>query len=188
MGEGIHMHFIQLTLDELTNQTKNYETVQKAESSLNSFYNLKMEDSRLSGAILGNHGEYLVSMDVDNGKIKKYSCLCDNSKISFCKHAIGLGLNYIYTPWLFDSKNINIEDIKNISDLKYYIRMTKLNDIFNDIKKVNISILDISDLLNISVSDLSVILKDENIKKSHKMLEPIKISLLYILDKRLSVN
>lgn len=177
------MRLVKLSIEDL-NGVASEITLQRAESYVGNFYDCSINDETLSGKIRGNHGEYNVSLTLDaNGKVISHKCLCDRSKIECCKHATALGLTYIYTPWLFNGKRIDRSMIKSMDDLQYYLSTTPLKEVFSGLKDLGIPLSDLANLLKISTSQLSSIVKDDQAGKVHTLTEPIKLGCLYLLDK-----
>ncbi len=179
------MQLIKLSEDDLKDVSSQL-TLQRAESYVGNFYDCNLNDGVLTGKIRGNHGEYIVEIEViGEGRIKSHKCGCETSREEFCKHAAALGLTYIYTPWLFSGKRIGRSDIKTTDDLKYHISTTPLREMFIELKSAGYSLADIADLLKISTVQLSGIIKDDQAGKTHQLTEPVKLACLYLLDKQL---
>ena len=69
-------------------------------------------------------------------------------------------------------------------ELKYYIATTPLKEMITNLKSAGYSLADIAELLKISVLQLSTIVKDDQIGKTHQLTEPIKLVCSYLLDKQ----
>lgn len=180
------MQLIKLTEDELKAVTTPIN-IQKSQSYIGNFYNCSMDNNKLIGKIRGNHGEYNVEVNFDSdGKILNNECKCETSKNEFCKHSIALCLTYIYTPWIFSGKKMDRNNIESLEDAKYFVSTTTLREIFIELKEKGYSLADISDLLKISTIQLSSVIKDDQVGKSHLLTEAVKLACLFLLEKNIA--
>ncbi len=177
------MQLIKLTSDSL-HDACSPRSIQRADAYISSFYACGQSgDDTLVGKIRGNHGEYEVTLTVKSDNVSNYTCGCETSKTELCKHVAALGLTYIESPWLFSGTRIERNDIHSLEDLKYYIATTPLREIFVELKSKNIGITDISDIMKVSTNQLSSIIKEDSIGRTHQLTEPIKIACLYLLER-----
>lgn len=177
------MQLIKLSEEDL-NKTCSQILLQKAESYVGNFFDCNLTDETLVGKIRGNHGEYSVELTVgEGGNIISHKCACENSKEAICKHSAALGLTYIYTPWLFNGRRMKRSNISNIDELKYYISTTPLREMFIELRGKGINLSDMADLLKVSAVQLSSVIKEDQLGKTHQLTEPIKLACAYLLDK-----
>jgi hypothetical protein len=181
------MQLIKLTEDQLKNICTSLN-MQRAENYVGKFHNCRIEGNYLKGTVKGNHGDYEVTLKIDSDPLG-YTCACETSKSMFCKHAAALGLTYIYTPWLFSmDEEIDREKIKTNEELKFYIKTTKLKDLVEELKDCCMGASKLAELAGISIHQLSTIIKDEQKGKYHALTDPLKLTCLYLIDKKLIVN
>lgn len=161
-------------------------TLQRVGGYIGNFYDCCIDGRTITGKVKGNHGEYSVSVTIgDNGDIAAYSCLCKRSSAEFCKHAAALGITFMENPWLFHAKSIDKTEIKSFNDLRYYLSITTLKDMVSSLKTNGLNLSDLAYLLNVSVSQLSSVIKEDMAGKIHLLTEPVKLACLYLLDKNL---
>ncbi|ADR18916.1 SWIM zinc finger family protein [Calditerrivibrio nitroreducens] len=178
------MQLFKLSEDQLRNSATTL-IIQRAENYIGKFNNCKIEGPVLKGTIKGNHGIYNVELKIDTDPIQ-YKCDCDTAKTSFCKHAAALGLTYIYTPWVFELDHIpDRTKISSFEELQYYVKTVKLKDLLEDLRGCCITVAQLSELLGISAQQLLAIVKDDQSNKHHILTDPIKLSCMYLLEKRL---
>ena len=176
------MQLLKLTEEQLKNISSGM-CLQRAENYVGKFMNCSVDGSVLKGTIKGNHGDYHVQLRFDTDPIQ-YECGCENSKEMFCKHCAALGLTYIYTPWVFASdRKVDRKSMKTLEDMKYYIKVTPLKDLLDDLKKVNISLTALADLSGVTMQQISVMVKEDVTGKNHALTDPLKLSCLYLLEK-----
>jgi uncharacterized Zn finger protein len=158
--------------------------LQRAENYISRFYDCEMDRTTIRGRVRGNHGVYDVELTLDSDPLK-YKCGCETSKTMFCKHAAALGLTYIYTPWVFAPDiQIKKDEIKTVEDLDLYLRKIKLKSLIEDLREKDINISILSELTGISLQQISSVIKDDQIGKYHILTNPLKLSCLYIMEKR----
>ena len=176
------MQYVKLKEEQLRNicTPMNF---QRAENYIGRFYDCKLEGTVLTGKVKGNHGIYSVELKIDTDPLE-YKCGCETSKTMFCKHAAALGLTYIYTPWVFTTDfHIDREEVKTLEDLDLYLRNIKLKTLVEELKKKDINISKLVELLGISVQQLSTVIKDDMKGKFHILTIPLKLSCLYLIEK-----
>ncbi len=181
------MQLIKLTADNLHDMCSP-RSIQRADAYVGSFYACNQIDEKtIVGKIRGNHGEYEVSLTMQNDNIEQYGCGCEAAKTEICKHVAALGFTYVDSPWLFSGKRLTRSEINSLDDLKYYIATTPLKDLLVDLKAKNINISEVAGLLNVSPSQLSSIVKEDSVGRSHQLTEPIKIACLFLLEKSFTI-
>ncbi len=179
---GSPMQLLKLTEEQLKNISSSI-CLQRAENYVGKFQNCSVDGSVLKGTIRGNHGDYHVKLEFDKDPIL-YGCGCENSKDHFCKHCAALGLTYIYTPWVFASdRKVDRKSMKSMEDMKYYIKVTPLKDLLDDLKNIDISISALAELTGITMQQISVMVKEDTTGKHHALTDPLKMSCLYLLEK-----
>ena len=177
------MQLLKLTEDQLKNICTPLN-MQRAENYVGKFYDCKIEGPYLTGVIKGNHGDYEVKLKIDTDPLE-YSCGCNTSKEMFCKHSAALGLTYIYTPWLFKTtQKINRESVKTDEELQFYIKTTTLKELINELKDSCIGPNKLAEIVGISSQQLLNIIKDEEKGKYHLLTDPLKLSCLYLIEKK----
>lgn len=181
------MQLFKLTEDQLRNSATSL-IIQRAENYIGKFTNCKIEGPILKGKIKGNHGIYDVELKIDSDPIQ-YKCQCETSKTSFCKHAAALGLTYIYTPWVFELDHApDRSKISTFDELQYYVKTVKLKDLIDELRSCCVTIAQLSDLFGISAQQLLSLIKDDQTGKHHILTDPIKLSCMYLLEKKMQLK
>lgn len=176
------MQLIKLTEEQLKNISTSIN-LQRAENYVGKFHNCSIDGSVIKGTIRGNHGDYNVSLKIDSDPIE-YECDCEKGKDLFCKHAAALGLTYIYTPWVFASnQKLDRKSLRTTEEVKFYIKTTPLKQMLEELKKIEVSISQLSDLSGISMKQISGIVKEDNNEKHHMLTDPLKLSCMFLLEK-----
>lgn len=174
------MQLIKLTEEQLRNISTPLN-LQRAENYVGKFFDCKVEGSKLTGKIRGNHGIYDVCLSIDSDPLV-YECQCDSSKDMFCKHAAALGLTYVYTPWVFETDEvISRDNINSFEELQFYVKKSKLKTLLEELKQNGISSPKLAELTGISMQQLSAVVKDDDLGKTHQLTDPLKLSCLFLL-------
>jgi hypothetical protein len=174
------MNIAKLTEEQLR-ATFPPDVLMRAEGSVGQFYNCTVRNGDLYGQIKGNHGTYDVTLRISQSPIpfenKK------DEKYGSPKHAAALGLTYIYTPWVFKSEDqIDRNNLKTFDDIQFYVAITPLRQLVNELKTVNISLGKLAELTRIPLNQISTVIKDSDNDIPHALTEPLKLACLYLLE------
>jgi len=176
------MQLVKLTEEQLKNISSSIN-LQRAENYVGKFHNCSVDSSFIKGTIRGNHGDYTVTLKIDTDPIE-YECQCEKGKEVFCKHAAALGLTYIYTPWVFASNHkMDRKAIRTTEEIKFYIKTTPLKQMLDELKKIDISVSQLSELSGIPMKRIAALVKDDASDTHHNITDPLKLSCLFLLEK-----
>jgi hypothetical protein len=176
------MNVAKLTEDQLRDSFSP-EAAARAEGSMGQFYDCVVKNGDLHGKIRGNHGFYEVSLFTSKTPLSG-QCGCKASSTGLCKHTAALGLSYIYTPWIFTSADkIDRRKLLSVDDIQFYISITPLKSLFDELRAKGISLTRFSELAKVPMQHISQVIKNSEAGIPHSLTEMMKLSCMYILDK-----
>lgn len=171
--------------DEQLKATYAPETLERAEGVVGQFSECTVLDGDLHGKIKGNHGSYNVTLHTSKKELKG-SCNCGASETGLCKHSAALGISYIYTPWIFSSiDKINRKKLNTVDDVQFYVAITPLRTLLDELKEKNISVSMLSEISRVPVQAIAQAVKTgENVPS--QMAELLKMACMYLLEAEIS--
>lgn len=176
------MNVAKLTEDQLRNDFSP-EATARAEGSVGQFYDCVVKNGDLYGKIKGNHGSYEVTLFTSKSPLSGH-CECKASTTGLCKHTAALGLSYLYTPWIFKSADkIDRKKLQTVDDIQFYIAITPVKELFEEMKAEGISLSRFSELTKVPMQHISQIIKNNEAGIPNSLTEVIKLSCMYLLDK-----
>ena len=157
-----------------------FEILSRGEGSVGQFYDCTVKDGDLHGKIKGNHGVYNAILYTSNPQLKG-ECNCKSAMP--CKHVAALALSYLYTPWIFKSEDyIDRASLKSIDDIQFYVAVTPLRQIADELKERNISLSKLAEISRIPLQQISAAVKNSENGIPHTLTDILKLAALYLLE------
>lgn len=161
------------------------EVLERAEGVVGQFSECSVQSGDLHGKIKGNHGVYDVAL-YTSGSYLKGSCNCEASVDGLCKHSAALGISYIYTPWIFSTTDkLNREKLKTVEDVQFYIAVTPLKALLDELRETGISTAALSEITRVPMQAIAQAVKTSESVPS-QMAELLKMASLYLLEAKIS--
>ncbi len=168
--------------DEQLRAVFSSDIMERAEGSIGQFYECTVKDGNLHGTIRGNHGYYKASLITSKEPLQAI-CNCNASVDGPCKHTAALGLSYIYTPWIFKCEDdIDRKKLETIDDIHFYVSITPLRKLLEELKRSGIGVTKLADLVNITPQQVAMVVKVTDNGAQHMMGELLKMACIYLLD------
>jgi len=177
--EATLMNVAKLTEEQLRTAFS-LEALSRGEGSVGQFYDCVVKNGDLHGKIRGNHGIYNVNLHTSKTPLMG-ECNCKN--MSQCKHAAALGLSYLYTPWVFKCEDkIDRANFKNIDDIQFYVAITPLRQILDELRQRNITVSKLAEITRIPLQQISSAVRDSENGTQNTLVYILKLASLYLLD------
>ena len=173
------MNVAKITEDQLRTAFP-FEVLSRGEGSVGQFYDCKVKNGDLYGKIKGNHGVYGVTLCTSDPSLNG-ECNCKKNKP--CKHTAALGLSYLYTPWIFKSEDkIDRATLKGVDDIHFYVAITPLQQIADELKESGISVSKLAEITRIPLKQINEVIKKSESNMPHALTNALKLACLYLLD------
>jgi hypothetical protein len=158
------------------------DVLERAEGSIGQFRDCSVKGGDLFGKITGNHGSYSVALYTSKTP-PGFSCTCRHGAEG-CKHSAALGLTFIYSPWLFvcDEK-IDRKELISLEDIRFYISVTPLRRILDELKTMGVSLAKLSELTNIPSQQISAAVRSSESGTPNAITDLLKLASLYLLER-----
>ncbi|MDR2401784.1 MAG: hypothetical protein LBD73_09070 [Deferribacteraceae bacterium] len=157
------------------------EVLERAEGSIGQFQDCTVKGGDLFGKITGNHGSYSVSLYTSKTPLS-FSCTC-RSGSEGCKHAAALGLTFIYSPWLFTcAEKIDRAELTSVEDIHFYISVTPLKQIIDELRSAGIGLAKLSELTKLSSQQISAAVRSSEKGLAGSSGDLLKLASLYVLE------
>src|SRR5262249_48964864 len=93
----------------------------KAKGYVNAFSAAERRGTKISAKVVGNHGTYTVSIQVDEHGLRS-ACSCYIGKHGHCHHCEALALTFLDNPSAFKAvKSTQAQDVHDLLDVRAYI-------------------------------------------------------------------
>jgi uncharacterized Zn finger protein len=157
------------------------EVLERAEGSIGQFHDCVVKGGDLFGKISGNHGSYNVAIYTSQNPLE-FSCTCRQGAEG-CKHSAALGLTFIYSPWCFScSEKIDRKELVSIEDILFYISVTPLKQIIDELRAAGVGSAKLAELTKLSSQQISAAVRSSENGQPASTSALLKLASLYILE------
>src|SRR5690348_5330683 len=93
----------------------------KAKPYVNAFVAAVRTDTKVTAKVVGNHGTYTVSMQLDTHGLTS-ACSCYIGKHGHCHHCEALAITFLADPSAFKIvKSRQIKEVRQLTDIRAYL-------------------------------------------------------------------
>lgn len=149
---------------------------------MDKFFDTTYRGSKIIGRVVGNHGTYIVSIQLDGNKLDS-TCSCYIGKHGYCHHVNALAVTFLKDPGIF--KEIEArqwEDVRGLDDLKAYLDGITLEDLLKQLKSRGITAKSAAEAMGMSPQKLGAIKRSELRNRHFNELGATKLACLWILE------
>jgi hypothetical protein len=158
-----------------------FSTEGKVGKYFGEFYNGEIKKDRIIANVVGNHGEYTVSLRI-YGEIVDDQCSCYIGK-NGCHHTIALAKTFLKNPDEFEFiKEVKRPRIKHINKIREYLDYVTLQDLSTELDGLGFSEADIARATGTSSGHISAVRRSEARGRYFKELGVIKMAFLWMID------
>ena len=155
----------------------------KAAGYVGQFFEATQFGTKIMAKVLGNHGTYTVSIQVDQDTLTS-ACSCYIGKHGGCHHCHALAVTFLQKAESFvELKQRDLKDVTTVSDLPEYLRSVTLDDLIKQLKKQGISQKAFAESIGMSSQKLSAIKSSERRNRYFHELGATKLACLWMLER-----
>ena len=154
----------------------------KASRYFKEFYNKTKTTHQIKANVVGNNGEYIVTLKVKNGKIES-ACSCYIGKGGGCHHCEALAYHFWADPKSF--RKITTPRRQNVMDLESlqkYLEGITLEDLISKMKKKGMTQTAFAESIGMSSRHLGAIKSAERRNRRFHELGATKLACLWVLE------
>lgn len=155
---------------------------EKARHYIDKFYTLERIGDRIMGKVEGNHGTYIVAIEVKGSQVSS-RCSCYIGKHGFCHHCAALAYTFLQTPSSFlEVIAKDKTDLANLSDLPAYLKSTTLEMLLSELKSQGITQKAFAESIGMNPRHLAAVKSSELRNHYFNELGAIKLASLWVLE------
>ncbi|MCB0113953.1 MAG: hypothetical protein KDD84_07675 [Caldilineaceae bacterium] len=146
------------------------------------FWDRQRRGQRISGVVEGNHGDYTVSIGVDEDTIHA-ACSCYIGSHGTCHHCAALAHTFIADPDSFIAiRRIEREEIQGLDSLKRYLESVTLDDLVKSLRAKGVTQKAFCEAIGMSTKHLSTVKSSELKNRRYHELGAIKLAVLWVME------
>lgn len=158
-----------------------YHVSEKVERYIGQFYDGEIKHNRILAKVVGNHGEYTVSIKIEGNYID-YNCSCYIGKDG-CHHSVALAHTFLKSPESFKIvKEVKRSNFRSVEKLRDYLDYVTLDELTEELKTHGLTQQDFARATGTSSAHLSAIKRSEARNRYFKELGAIKLACLWMID------
>lgn len=154
---------------------------EKVNRYIGKFYGRQIKKDRIFAKVVGNHGEYTVSVKLDEQRVK-FNCSCYIGKHG-CHHCVALAHTFVKDSESFE---IVIETkrsgVKTTEQLGKYLDYVTLSELLDELKSVGISQKEFAEAIGTTSAHLTSVKSSEARNRFYKGLGAIKLACLWMIE------
>jgi hypothetical protein len=155
----------------------------KARRYVGQFFNPIRRGAKIIAQVVGNHGTYTVSIQVEVGQVSS-ACSCYIGKGGFCHHCHALAITFLNNPIIFQEiKTRLLTDVRCLSDVEEYLQGRTLDSFLSELKKAGITQKEFAESIGMNPRHLSAIRSSELRNHYYNELGATKLACLWVLER-----
>jgi len=159
------------------------EPGEKAKRYVGQFFEATRMGTKLMAKVVGNHGTYTVSMQVNEGVLTA-ACSCYIGKYGRCHHCHALAITFLEDPATFQElKQRTLAEVGVLADMPEYLRSVTLDELIQALQKKGITQKALAESIGMSSQKLSAIKSSERRNRYFHELGATKLACLWVLER-----
>ena len=155
----------------------------KAKRYVGQFFNGTRLGRKITAQVVGNHGNYTVSIQVDEQKVTS-ACSCYIGKHGYCHHCAALALTFLNDPTSFQEiKPKPLTTLKDLADLHEFLQGTTLDTLLQELKAQGITQKAFAEGIGMSSRHPSTVKSSELRNRFYHELGATKLACLWVLER-----
>ena len=156
---------------------------EKAKRYVDQFFDATRFGTKIMAKILGNHGTYTVSIQVQEGS-ETSACSCYIGKYGGCHHCHALAITFLQDTTNFrELKQRSLDEVGELADIPEYLRSVTLDELIGELKKQGITQKAFAESIGMSSPKLSAIKSSERRNRYFHELGATKLACLWVLER-----
>jgi len=154
---------------------------EKVNRYIGKFYGCQIKNDRILAKVKGNHGEYTVSLKLDERRID-FNCSCYIGK-GGCHHCFALAHTFLKNSESFEIVNeVDRSGVKSIEQLGNYLDYVTLGELLDELKSVGISQKEFAQAVGTTSAHLTSVKTSEARNRFYKGLGATKLACLWMIE------
>jgi uncharacterized Zn finger protein len=156
---------------------------ENAKRYVDQFFDATRFGTKITAKILGNHGTYTVSIQVQEGS-ETSACSCYIGKYGGCHHCHALAITFLQDTTNFrELKQRSLDEVGELADIPEYLRSVTLDELIGELKKQGITQKAFAESIGMSSQKLSAIKSSERRNRYFHELGATKLACLWVLER-----
>jgi uncharacterized Zn finger protein len=154
----------------------------KAKPYVNTFFAAIRTDTKITAKVVGNHGTYTVSIQLDDHGLTS-ACSCYIGKHGYCHHCEALAITFVQDPGVFQVVTpTQRKDVRALTDLQAYLQSVTLETLLTQLKEKGITQKAFAEQIGMSTRHLAAIKSSELRHHYFHELGATKLACLWVLE------
>jgi uncharacterized Zn finger protein len=154
----------------------------KAKPYVNAFTAAARSGTKITAKVVGNHGTYTVSIQLDPQGLTS-ACSCYIGKHGSCHHCEALAITFVHDPSLFTVVTPKQrKDVRNLTDVQAYLQSVTLEALLTQMKEKGITQKAFAEQIGMNTRHLAAIKSSELRHHYFNELGATKLACLWVLE------
>ena len=154
----------------------------KAKGYVNAFSAAERRGTKITAKVVGNHGTYTVSIQVDEQGLRS-ACSCYIGKHGNCHHCEALAITFLDNPSAFKIiKTKQVKDVRHLTDVRAYLDSVTLDTLLSQLKAKGITQKAFAEQIGMNTRHLAAIKSSELRHHYFNELGATKLACVWMLD------
>ncbi len=154
----------------------------KAKGYVNAFSAAERRGTKISAKVVGNHGTYNVSIQVEPQGVTS-ACSCYIGRHGNCHHCEALAITFLADPSKFKMvKSKQVKEIRQLTDVQAYLNSVTLDALLTQLKAKGITQKAFAEQIGMNTRHLAAIKSSELRNHYFNELGATKLACLWMLD------
>ena len=154
----------------------------KAKGYVNAFSAAERRGTKITAKVVGNHGTYTVSIQVDEQSTTS-ACSCYIGKSGHCHHCEALAITFLADPSKFKMvKSKQVKEIRQLTDVQAYLNSVTLDALLTQLKAKGITQKAFAEQIGMNTRHLAAIKSSELRNHYFNELGATKLACMWMLD------
>jgi uncharacterized Zn finger protein len=154
----------------------------KAKGYVNAFSAAERRGTKISAKVVGNHGTYTVSIQVEPQGVTS-ACSCYIGRHGNCHHCEALAITFLADPSKFKMvKSKQVKEIRQLTDVQTYLNSVTLDALLTQLKAKGITQKAFAEQIGMNTRHLATIKASELRNHYFNELGATKLACLWMLD------
>ena len=154
----------------------------KAKGYVNAFSAAERRGTKISAKVVGNHGTYTVSIQVEEQGLRS-ACSCYIGKHGYCHHCEALAITFLADPSKFKMvKSKQVKEIRQLTDVQAYLNSVTLDALLTQLKAKGITQKAFAEQIGMNTRHLAALKSSELRNHYFNELGATKLACLWMLD------
>lgn len=154
----------------------------KAKPYVNAFFAARRRGTNLTAKVVGNHGTYTVSIQVEDEDLTS-ACSCYIGKYGNCHHCAALAITFLNDPTLFKVvKQTQVKQVRTLDDVRTHLQSMTLDALLKELKAQGMTQKAFAESIGMNTRHLSAIKSSELRNRYFNELGATKLACVWVLE------